>query len=109
MNLEEVAKASGNEMVSSGAIASGMDAAEDEKYQSVKEWVMCQQYMSMSKIQRDCQVGFNRAGRFFNRLQQEGVVGTEVEANKGCRVLMHDVHTEINDDIPTSDDQSVVD
>ena len=108
MNLEETSKAAGNEAVANGSVASNMDAAEESKYQSIKDWVMCQQYVSMSKIQGDCGVGFNRARRFFNRLQQEGVVGMEVEGNKGCRVLMHDPHTEINDDIPTSDEQSTL-
>ena len=108
MNLEEVSKNDAVEAIGAGSIANSMDAAEENKYQAVKEWVMCQQYMSMSRIQGDCQVGFNRARRFFNRLQQEGVVGTEVEGNKGCRVLIHDPHTEINDDVVTSDEQSTV-
>ena len=44
----------------------------------------------MSRIQRDCSVGFNRAGRFFKRLQDEGVIAKEVEGNKGCPVLIND-------------------
>ena len=63
---------------------------EEDRYQSIKEWVMTQEFMSISRIQRECGVGFNRAGRFFLRLQSEGVVGQETEGNKGCRVLMQD-------------------
>ena len=67
---------------------------------------MTQQYTSMSKIQRECSVGFNRAGRFFNRLVQEGIVSPQSDGNKGCKVLVHDsgVETSSDDDIPVSDE-----
>ena len=68
---------------------------------------MGQEFMSMSRIQGECAVGFNRARRFFTRLQQEGVVSTDVEANRGCRVLMHDT-TSGNYEIPTSEDYSSI-
>ena len=61
--------------------------AEEEKYQEVKEWTMKQEYMSISLIQRECSVGFNRACRYFLRLQKEGVVDTTPDGRKGCRVL----------------------
>ena len=80
---------------------------EEGKYQSIKEWVMSQQYMSISRIQRECGVGFNRAGRFFLRLQSEGVVETTTDGNKGCRVLVNDSFGEENDDnIPVSIEQT---
>ena len=61
------------------------------EYQSIKEWVMTQEFVSMSKIQRECSVGFNRAGRFFTRLQKEGIVATTQDgSSKGCKVLVHD-------------------
>ena len=66
---------------------------------------MSQQYVSMSKIQRECSVGFNRAGRFFSRLQKEGVVAsTQESASKGCKVLMHDDLYDEGDFLPTSDE-----
>lgn len=89
LNLEEQSSQAGQAAVASGAVAESMDSAEEMKYQGIKEWVYGQQYMSMSRIQRECSVGFNRAGRFFNRLQAEGVVSMEVEANRGCRVIRH--------------------
>ena len=68
---------------------------------------MAQQYTSMSRIQGECGVGFNRARRFFTRLVKEGVVAPESEGNKGCRVLIHDARTSIDtDDIPVSDELS---
>ena len=82
----------------------------DAKYNSIKDWVMGQEYMSMSKIQRDCGVGFNRAGRIFNRLQQEGIVAPESEGSKGCRVLQQNKFGDISDDdlIPTSEENSYI-
>ena len=90
LNLEEQSEIEGQALAMSGAVAASSDAAEERRYQEIKSWVMSNQYMSMSRIQGECAVGFNRARRFFTRLQQEGVVGLETEGNKGCRVLMHD-------------------
>lgn len=106
MNLEEQAASAGQEAVANGSVSSLTDPADEEKYQAVKEWVMSQNYMSMSRIQGDCSVGFNRARRFFTRLQQEGIVALDVEGNKGCPVLIHDDND--SDSIPTSDDYSSI-
>ena len=86
------------------------ESDEEIKYRSIRDWVMSQEYMSMSKIQRDCGVGFNRAGRFFNRLQQEGIVAPESEGSKGCRVIMQNKFGDIDDDdlIPTSEENSYI-
>ena len=60
---------------------------EDEThYQAVKEWVLEQDYISISRIQRECGLGFNRAGTYFLRLQQEGIVSKEC-SKRGCLVL----------------------
>ena len=65
------------------------ETLEDEtRYQAVKVWVMTQEYMSISRIQRECGLGFNRAGRFFLRLQEEGIVDKECRKH-GCLVLKH--------------------
>ena len=88
-----------------GEVLKESSEEEENKYQSIKEWVMSQQYVSMSKIQRECSVGFNRAGRFFSRLQKEGVVAsTQESASKGCKVLMHDDLYDEGDFLPTSDE-----
>lgn len=108
LNLEEEQPAGvdGQLFVANNGNNTPMDNAEEMKYQDIKAWVMTQQYTSMSKIQRECSVGFNRAGRFFNRLVQEGIVSPQSDGNKGCKVLVHDAGTEISDDdnVPVSDE-----
>ena len=90
LDLVDHSKEAGKAMVASGEVEKEADAAEEARYQSIKDWVLTQEFVSMSKIQRECSVGFNRAGRFFKRLQQEGVVSTEVDGtSKGCKVLGH--------------------
>ena len=107
-NLEQAAAQAAGEMIGSPEFKANQEAGEEAKYESVKEWVMSNEYMSMSRIQRECGVGFNRAGRFFKRLQDEGVVGQETEGNKGCPVLVHDKFYEgsSDTDIPVSIDQT---
>ncbi|MCR5184532.1 MAG: hypothetical protein K6C32_00405 [Bacilli bacterium] len=107
LNLEEKAEEEGQAYVASGGATAQMENSEESKYQSIKAWVMSQQYTSMSRIQGECFIGFNRARRIFNRLVQEGIVEGTSEGNKGSRVLVHDAQTSIDlDDIPTSDEQS---
>ena len=110
-NLLEAAKqAAQQDVIGSPEFQASLDNSEEEKYQSVKEWVMANEYMSMSRIQRECSVGFNRAGRFFKRLQDEGIVDTETEGNKGCPVLVHEKFYEgsTETDVPVSSDQSEI-
>ena len=110
-NLLEAAKqAAAQDVIGSPEFQASLDNSEEEKYQSVKEWVMANEYMSMSRIQRECSVGFNRAGRFFKRLQDEGIVDTETEGNKGCPVLVHEKFYEGSSetDVPVSSDQSEI-
>ena len=107
MNLEEEAKEAGKELVEGPAFNYNSEDDEESKYKSVKEWVMSNKYMSMSRIQRECGVGFNRAGRFFKRLQDEGVVAQETEGNKGCPVLTNDdFYQNDSDNVVTSAEQS---
>ena len=102
LDLVDHSKETAREMIASGEVQKEADEAEEMKYQSVKEWVLTQKFVSMSKIQRECQVGFNRAGKFFKRLQMEGVVDFEVDGvSKGCRVL-------VTSDDDNSDDSNIV-
>ena len=107
-NLVDTSAQAASSVIGSPEFQAGLDNSEEAKYQEVKAWVMSNNYMSMSRIQRDCSVGFNRAGRFFKRLQDEGIVDTETEGNKGCPVLVHDQFYEgsPDTDIPVSSDQS---
>ena len=86
LNLAQAAEAAASEYANTPEFKEAAGNSEEERYQSIKEWVMTQEYMSISRIQRECSVGFNRAGRFFLRLQKEGIVSEET-TNKGCPVL----------------------
>ena len=103
LNLEEEATQAANEYMNTPEFKEHGNTEED-RYQSIKEWVMTQEFMSISRIQRECGVGFNRAGRFFLRLQSEGVVGNETEGNKGCRVMVQDKFG--SDNTVSSDEQT---
>lgn len=72
-------------------------AAQREKekgdlYETIKADVMLQDYTSISKIQRNYNVGFPRAGKIFNRLMAEGIVAPpdSQSSAKGAKVLIHD-------------------
>lgn len=84
----------------------GADEEEESKYQTIKEWVMSQEYMSISRIQREMGVGFNRAGRFFIRLQEEGIISEGSEGNRGSKVLLQDKFGDIDDSVVTSEENS---
>ena len=107
-NLQEASAQAAGDVIGSPEFLASQEGSEEAKYQSVKDWVMSNEYMSMSRIQRECSVGFNRAGRFFKRLQDEGIVATDTEGNKGCPVLVHEKFYEgsAETDIPVSSDQS---
>ena len=104
LNLEEEATQAANEYMQTPEFKEHGNT-EEERYQSIKEWVMTQEFMSISRIQRECGVGFNRAGRFFLRLQSEGIVGSETEGNKGCRVMVQDKFGGDNNSV-SSDEQT---
>ena len=62
--------------------------SDEEKYNWIKEWASMQDYVSMSKIQRECNVGFNRAGKMVRRLQDDGILSTDAEgSNRGFKVI----------------------
>ena len=95
------------EQISSPVQSSSMEGGDDELYNSVKEWAMSQDYVSMSRIQREFSTGFNRAGRLFKRLQQEGIVASKPDtasSAKGCRVLVKENKFMGDDDSDSEDD-----
>ncbi|NLB49108.1 MAG: hypothetical protein GX813_04665 [Erysipelotrichia bacterium] len=103
LNLTDKAEQAASDYSNTPQLKEGGNTEED-RYQAVREWVMTQEYMSISRIQRECAVGFNRAGRFFLRLQSEGIVAKESEGNRGCRVLMQDKFVQDSDEVVTSDE-----
>ena len=108
LDLVDHSKETASNMINSGEYSDKVNGedSEEAKYQSIKEYVMGLEYVSMSKIQRDCMVGFNRAGRIFARLRQEGIVSMEQDgSNKGSKVLVHDKYfSGDSNDIVTSDE-----
>ena len=104
LNLAQEAEQAASEYAQTPEFKDAAGNSEEERYQAIKEWVLTQEYMSISRIQRECAVGFNRAGRFFLRLQAEGIVGTETEGNKGCRVNSDRIS--IESEVVTSDEQT---
>ena len=102
LDLVDHSKEPATNVLAPGEVEKESSAEEENKYQSIKSWVMSQEFVSMSKIQRECSVGFNRAGRFFTRLQKEGVVSTTQDgSSKGCKVLIHDDYYD-DDSVVTS-------
>ena len=60
-------------------------------YEQVKHDVMQMDRTSISRIQRDYNIGFPRAGKIMNRLIQEGIVAQpdSQSSAKGSKVLVH--------------------
>ncbi|NCA95611.1 MAG: hypothetical protein EOM74_01390 [Methanomicrobia archaeon] len=85
--VEEYRNISGGEVLSN---ASSREMAEEEMYAQLVQDTMDREYTSISYIQRTYGVGFPKAGRLFARLQKDGVVSTDSDSAKGCKVLVHD-------------------
>jgi len=51
------------------------DDEEDEKYQEVLDFVFKKGYASASMIQRNFKVGYNRAARMVERMENDGIIG----------------------------------
>lgn len=108
MDLVDHSKEAGQAYVASGEIMEGIEDEEEAAYQSIKEWTMCQVSVSISKIQRECGVGFSRAGRFFIRMQKEGIVSFEKDpVTKGCFVLKVDKFSEAGRPVSSEEQSSI--
>lgn len=55
----------------------------------IKKDVVHQEFYSVSKIQRQYSVGFNRAGKLFDMLVNDGYVERD-GTSRGCKVLIHE-------------------
>lgn len=64
----------------------------DEKFTEVARYVVQNQQGSASTIQRNFEVGFNRAGRIMDQLERSGIVGKQ-EGSKPRQVLISDMTT----------------
>ncbi|MFA5283220.1 MAG: DNA translocase FtsK [Bacilli bacterium] len=77
---------------SSGESSNGDESISDDLFDLVRESVMTREYASISSIQREFSVGYNRAGRLFIMLKNAGIVAAKPEtasSAKGCKVLVH--------------------
>jgi len=72
MTLPEPVVESGED---GGEVGGGKIAKLDALFDQVARHIVTNQQASTSSIQRDFEVGFNRAGRIMNQLQQAGIVG----------------------------------
>jgi DNA segregation ATPase FtsK/SpoIIIE-like protein len=71
---------------------SSREMVEEELYTQLIQDTMERDFTSISFIQRTYGVGFPKAGRLFARLQKDGIVSTESDSARGCKVLVHDGH-----------------
>jgi|LSQX01.2.fsa_nt_gb DNA segregation ATPase FtsK/SpoIIIE-like protein len=71
---------------------SSREMAEEELYSQLIQDTTEREYTSISFIQRTYGVGFPKAGRLFARLQKDGIVSTDSDSAKGCKVLVHDAN-----------------
>lgn len=85
--VEDYHAVSGGDVVTN---TSSREMAEEELYAQLVQDTMDREFTSISYIQRTYGVGFPKAGRLFARLQKDGVVSTDSDSAKGCKVLVHD-------------------
>jgi S-DNA-T family DNA segregation ATPase FtsK/SpoIIIE len=74
------------EAAESGGDSGGNDVASDPKYGDAVQFVMEQGRASISMIQRRMRIGFNRAARFIEQMEMDGVIGPQ-EGSKPRTVL----------------------
>ncbi len=72
----------------SGAESQGEDVLDDPLYDQAVEFVQNQGKASISMIQRQLRIGFNRAARFIEQMEQDGIIGPQ-EGSKPRTVVKH--------------------
>ncbi len=77
---------------SGGDMESGKAMKIDSKFAEIARAAVEHGSITVSMIQRNYEVGFNRAGRIVTQLQQAGIVGPQIGA-KPRDVLIHDMPT----------------
>jgi len=80
--------------LSSGSSGHGDDYdEEDEEYEMCREFVIQAQKASTSLLQRKFRIGYNKAARIIDRLEEEGVIGPQL-GSKPREVFIRQYHEE---------------
>ena len=74
------------------------DAEYDDMYDQVKEFIIKEQMCSTSLIQRRFKVGYGRAARIMDQLQDNGVISESDGTNKPREVLIDREHASQEDE-----------
>lgn len=87
MDLEEKTRTPENEI----SYAEVKAQKYDDIYQQIRDWTMSNEYISISRIQQQFQLGYPKAATFYKQLTEEGIVSDNKEKNsaKGALVLIH--------------------
>ena len=75
------------ELVTEESLGAGRDEDKDELYMQAREIVLSSNQASISYIQRRMKIGYNRAARIMEMLEEEGIVGPPGEAGKPREIL----------------------
>ena len=70
-----------------GASETSSDSDRDALFDQAKEMIQSTQYASTSYLQRKLRIGYNRAARLMDELEEAGVIGAYDEENKTRSVL----------------------
>ncbi|RME61480.1 MAG: DNA translocase FtsK [Candidatus Dadabacteria bacterium] len=86
--LKAYEEAEDEEQGSSTGKEQGFEFKNDPLYDSIVEFIVQKGSASVSMIQRRFRIGYNRAARIMDTLEQEGIVGPSEGASKQRKVLL---------------------
>lgn len=64
------------------------DAKEEPLYNQIVEYVLKQESISVSRLQREFRLGYNRAARAMDLLEERGIVGPQTGSSKPRKVIV---------------------
>ncbi|MCQ2799935.1 MAG: type II toxin-antitoxin system RelB/DinJ family antitoxin [Bacilli bacterium] len=59
----------------------------DPEVLEIKDWVLKQDYVSITNMVREMKIGFTKAGRLFDKLIREGLIEEKPTGTKGNKVI----------------------